>query len=147
MSILKSEQILPILYFYSFMSYFAQYEQPGDVGCTVWQPCMLLAHVLCHARVLLWQMVKRGELPEPTTATHLEVGFGVPFKRFRLRTLSPSDCSPVTRADSSFALWTVSSIIWCLWYPIGRSAGRGCGRRLPTCCMPAAVVRSCTFLT
>ena len=32
---------------------------------------MLLAHVLCRARLLLWQMVKRGELPEPTTAAHL----------------------------------------------------------------------------
>ena len=34
-------------------------------------PCVLLAHVLCGARVPLWQMVKRGELPEPTTAAHL----------------------------------------------------------------------------
>ena len=32
---------------------------------------MLLADVLCRARVLLWQMVKRGELLEPTTAAHL----------------------------------------------------------------------------
>ena len=39
----------------------------------VWQPCMLLAHVLCRARVLLWQMVKRGELAEPTTAAHLSM--------------------------------------------------------------------------
>ena len=32
---------------------------------------MLLAHVLCRARLLLWQMVKRGDLPEPTSAAHL----------------------------------------------------------------------------
>ena len=32
---------------------------------------MLLVHVLCRARVLLWQMVKRGELPEPKTAAFL----------------------------------------------------------------------------
>ena len=32
---------------------------------------MLLADVLCRDRVLLWQMVKRGELPEPITAAHL----------------------------------------------------------------------------
>ena len=32
---------------------------------------MFLAHVVCRARVLLWQMVKRGELPEPATAAHL----------------------------------------------------------------------------
>ena len=32
---------------------------------------MILAHVLCCARVLWPEMVKRGELPEPTTAAHL----------------------------------------------------------------------------
>jgi len=32
---------------------------------------MLLAHVLCHARVLLWQMVKPGDLLEPTSEAHL----------------------------------------------------------------------------
>ena len=29
---------------------------------------MLLIHVLCCVRVLLWQMVNRGELPEPASA-------------------------------------------------------------------------------
>ena len=33
--------------------------------------CKLLAHLLCRVRVLLWQMVKRGELLEPTSAAHL----------------------------------------------------------------------------
>ena len=32
---------------------------------------MVLAHVLCRARVLFRKMVKRGELPEPATAAHL----------------------------------------------------------------------------
>ena len=32
---------------------------------------MLLAHVLCRVRVLLWQMVKRGVLGEPKTPAHL----------------------------------------------------------------------------
>jgi len=31
---------------------------------------MVLAHVLCRARVLLWQMVKQDALPEPTSAAH-----------------------------------------------------------------------------
>jgi hypothetical protein len=35
LSILKSEEIHPMFYFYSVMSDFAQYEHSGDVGCDV----------------------------------------------------------------------------------------------------------------